>query len=298
VGPFELLAPDPFRPGVLFARLRVGTPRLVRSDDEGRSWHGFTDAHGLSGTTYPPLAVPAPGTVYAAIPNDEADVVARGTVGCKVDGIGRPVAVAGGAREVAVGQDVALDGNASAYAASFAWTLRAAPPGSAAALARAHGATTSFRPDVAGTYVVELVVEGGHRGGLTSEPAFVVVRATAAPAPPSWQRIHADVVAPQCAGCHGESGLGGLSGLQGCASAHSNLVGVASTQLTTMPRVTAGDAAQSWLMHKLDGTHATFAVQCTVAGCGTFMPPGGVLDAGVRDSIRAWITAGAPNDCP
>jgi polyvinyl alcohol dehydrogenase (cytochrome) len=114
--------------------------------------------------------------------------------------------------------------------------------------------------------------------------------------PPSWAAIHAAVILPSCAGCHG--GAGGLSGLDGCASGYAALVDVASTRLPTMDRVEPGDPTMSWLMHKLDGTQHDFDAQCVGGSCGGSMPPSGMLPAATRDAIRTWIANGAANDCP
>ncbi len=114
---------------------------------------------------------------------------------------------------------------------------------------------------------------------------------------PTWAAIHSQVIGPVCAGCHG--GQGGLSGLGDCDTAHANLVNVASTELLTMDRVEPGDATNSWLMHKLDGTQGGFTAQCVGMFCGGQMPLGGpFLSMSTRDAIRTWITNGAVNDCP
>lgn len=125
--------------------------------------------------------------------------------------------------------------------------------------------------------------------------------ASDAPLPPttlpaSWFAIHTQVVAAACSGCHG--GSGGLSGLNDCHTGHAALVGIASTELPSMPRVTAGDASLSWFMHKLDGTHSGFTAQCSGGFCGQSMPlGGGLLSLDVRNAIRTWIDNGAVNDC-
>ena len=65
-----------------------------------------------------------------------------------------------------------------------------------------------------------------------------------------------------------------------------------------MNRVLPGDPTMSWLMQKLDGTQTAFDAQCTGGFCGSTMPlTQPQLSPGVRDSIRAWITNGAANDC-
>ncbi len=96
-----------------------------------------------------------------------------------------------------------------------------------------------------------------------------------------------------CAGCHGNANLGGLQ-LNGTAAAtHAN-------ELFNVPTACAGGGliqvsgaggipgeANSLFMAKLDNT--------APAACSAPMPPNGVLiPAAVRDTIRAWIRAGAP----
>ena len=89
-----------------------------------------------------------------------------------------------------------------------------------------------------------------------------------------------------------------LGGFTNCGTAHTSLVNVPSTELTTMDRVEPGDPTDSWLMHKLDGTQGTFTGQCTTT-CGSSMPFGSpLLPLSTRDAIRTWITNGALNDCP
>lgn len=114
---------------------------------------------------------------------------------------------------------------------------------------------------------------------------------------PTWAAIQT-YLAPRC-GCHGAAAAAGLGGLNDCNAGHAALVNVASTELTSMDRVEPGDPTSSWIMHKLDGTHGTFSASCVSMFCGQQMPLGGpYFSVSVRDSIRAWITNGAVNDCP
>lgn len=114
---------------------------------------------------------------------------------------------------------------------------------------------------------------------------------------PLWSAIHAQVIGPTCGGCHGNQA--GLTGLADCDTGHASLFNVPSTELPSMNRVEPGDAANSWLMHKLDGTQGWFTLMCQGAFCGSQMPLGGQpLDPSVRDVIRTWINDGAANDCP
>ena len=120
---------------------------------------------------------------------------------------------------------------------------------------------------------------------------------TPTPLPASWAAIQAQVIGPVCGGCHG--GAGGLSGLGSCTSSYANLVGVTSTQLTTMHRVEPGDPTMSWIIQKLDGTQSAFDAQCIGGSCGSQMPLGqSPLPLAIRDAIRTWIANGAVNDCP
>ncbi len=117
--------------------------------------------------------------------------------------------------------------------------------------------------------------------------------------PPLWSAIQAEVIGPTCGGCHGNQA--GLTGLDDCDTGHASLVGTASTEHLSMNRVEPGDPANSWLMHKLDGTQAWFALMCQGGFCGSQMPlgpPGSELPEEVRDAIRTWISNGADNDCP
>jgi hypothetical protein len=67
-----------------------------------------------------------------------------------------------------------------------------------------------------------------------------------------------------------------------------------------MSVVKAGDPANSYLMHKLDGDFCQYASACNAthnpifANCGIQMPfNSGVLDQSARDKIRRWIAQGA-----
>jgi len=81
-----------------------------------------------------------------------------------------PVAEAGTDFDARVGDAVQLNGNGSADpdndALSYAWTLHTRPAGSVATLDDPTAATPSFTVDVAGNYVVELVVSDGRLQSL------------------------------------------------------------------------------------------------------------------------------------
>ncbi len=89
-------------------------------------------------------------------------------------------------------------------------------------------------------------------------------------------------------GCHTDGGTaGGLSLESG--SSHASLVGVAALG-AAMDLVTAGSTDDSYLWHKLNGTHAD------VGGSGSQMPLGPELDSTQLGTVEAWILDGASAD--
>ena len=105
---------------------------------------------------------------------------------------------------------------------------------------------------------------------------------------PNFSEIQTNVFTPTCAtsGCH--QGAGAPAGLRlDEANSYALLVGVASSQVSSLSRVTAGDPDNSYLIQKLEGTAAS----------GQQMPLGGTpLTQAVIDVIRQWITDGAIDD--
>lgn len=103
-------------------------------------------------------------------------------------------------------------------------------------------------------------------------------------------QIQAQVFTPLCSGCHtGPTGNVLPSGmnLSNANASFNALVNVASLQDGLLSRVAPNDAANSYLIRKLEGTQSV----------GTRMPQGGpFLDQATMDMIRQWINAGAPNN--
>ena len=80
------------------------------------------------------------------------------------------------------------------------------------------------------------------------------------------------ILASGCAfsGCHGtiNANPGNKPMVLTAGQAYNNIVGVPSGELPSMNRITAGDPDKSYLIHKLQGTHAS------VGGAGSRMPLG------------------------
>jgi len=106
--------------------------------------------------------------------------------------------------------------------------------------------------------------------------------------------------------CHGSSlkpaggvFLGSEAARGGDASSvRMGLVGAAAQEMPSMPLVTPGDPAKSFLMHKLDADQCAFAGQCTIGNCGALMPNGSSmpLPPTNRDQVRRWIAQGAKDN--
>lgn len=117
--------------------------------------------------------------VVQLVVNDGKDSSAAANVTVSATVNAAPVANAGPAQNVIPGTLATLDGtgssDANGDALTYAWTLTTKPDTSAAALADAATAHPSFTPDLAGTYVVSLVVNDGF---VDSVPTTVTITTT------------------------------------------------------------------------------------------------------------------------
>jgi hypothetical protein len=150
---------------------------------------------------------------------------------------GAVVASAGPSRRVPIGQVVALDGSASSVPGTltpqYAWSFRSLPPASAAVINNPHVASPTFTADVAGAFVVDLVVSNGV-GALATASATITADATVG------------VVTPQPAFSASVLAIGGAVGLaapRGIAVDDTGAVYVAESGGT--PRVTRHAAGAS-----------------------------------------------------
>lgn len=99
----------------------------------------------------------------------------------------------------------------------------------------------------------------------------------------SFRSIQSHVFTPVCTACH--AGAAAPRGLRlDATNSYALLVGVASAEVPSLKRVAPGDAANSYLVQKLEGHQAV----------GARMPLGGpYLDAQTINLIRQWIDNGA-----
>jgi hypothetical protein len=93
-----------------------------------------------------------------------------------------------------------------------------------------------------------------------------------------------------CIECHvGEDAPRGQELTAGVS--YDMIVNVESAELSGMDRIEPNDVANSYLIHKVEGTHRD------VGGSGVRMPQGGpYLDDATIDVIKGWVEAGCPND--
>ena len=98
--------------------------------------------------------------------------------------------------------------------------------------------------------------------------------------------------------CHGvENNPNGVYLGTATAKVYGNLVSQKSPENPSMNFVTPADTANSYLMHKMDGSQCKLDAQCKDASCQDSMPKNDVLlDPMTRDVVRRWISQGAQND--
>ncbi len=206
------------------------------------------------------------------------------TVGVSVVGNSAPVADAGADMEAIVGDLVSLDGTGTADAdadtLSYRWNFDSLPGASSLSTGDIDDRLTrtpDFTPDAAGTYTLKLAAED--YVSIDRDYVDVVV----------YTYNYGDDVQPifdsKCTSCH--SGSSPSSGMD--LSDSSEIIDVASQDVPSMDRIEPGDKANSYLWHKIKGTHSS------VGGAGATMPKGGgSLSSAQITLIGDWIDEGAP----
>ncbi|CDI04394.1 exported hypothetical protein [Candidatus Competibacter denitrificans Run_A_D11] len=133
-------------------------------------------------TAQPTFVVDKPGAYVAQLIVNDGQVNSIPTTVAISTLNSKPVAVAGPDQNALTGATVTLDGSASHDAdndtLTYQWSLTARPTGSATQFANPTQARTTLIPDLAGTYLAQLIVNDGH---LDSDPDSALVTVTAAP---------------------------------------------------------------------------------------------------------------------
>jgi hypothetical protein len=119
-----------------------------------------------------------------------------------------------------------------------------------------------------------------------SAPVHVTVDNDEAAVAMTLEEIQAQVFTPRCSLCHtgGGTELPFTMNLSNIQASFDHLVSVPSEQVPALLRVHPGNPDDSYMIHKLEGTHAV----------GDRMPQGGpFLDEETIQGIRGWIAEGA-----
>jgi mono/diheme cytochrome c family protein len=164
-------------------------------------------------------------------------------------------------------------------------------------LVRSGTTTTTIGSDTTAPYSIDLnttsVANGAamltaqavDTGGNTTTSAAVAITVDNVAAA-TLAQLQANIFTPRCSGCHtgGGGALPASMNLSSAAATFAALVNVASIEAPALKRVTPGDPANSYVIHKLEGTQSA----------GSRMPLGGpFLDQATIDSVKSWIQAGA-----
>ncbi|MCP4805558.1 MAG: hypothetical protein GY913_15525 [Proteobacteria bacterium] len=189
--------------------------------------------------------------------------------------------------EGVVGDTVRLDGtlshDADGDAFTTTWVFTQKPAGSALTnpdIAGRFSTLASFVPDVAGDYEIKLKADDGS-ADIGRDWVDITVYSY------GYDDVQA-VFDSDCTSCH--SGGTPSSGMDLSGDAYTTIVDVESQDVVGMDLVEQGDSANSYLFHKIAGTHSS------VGGAGDQMPKGGsALDTADQDLIETWIDEGAPD---
>jgi len=108
---------------------------------------------------------------------------------------------------------------------------------------------------------------------------------------PTWTVVQADL-SSRCGPCHTTNTRAGLTDLNDYDEAYENLVGEGADQVPALNRVEPGEPDNSYLVHKVRGTHED------VGGDGDPMPPGNrtPLSDHEMELLETWIVNGAAKD--
>jgi uncharacterized protein (TIGR03118 family) len=130
-----------------------------------------------------------------------------------------------------------------------------------------------------------LTAQAVDTGGNTTTSAAVAITVNNVAAV-TLAQLQSSVFTPICSGCHNGVGgaLPGVMNLSNASASAAALINVTSLEVPSLKRVLPNDPANSYIIHKLEGTQTS----------GSRMPLGGpFLSPATIDSVKAWIQAGA-----
>jgi uncharacterized protein (TIGR03118 family) len=143
-------------------------------------------------------------------------------------------------------------------------------------------------------YSLTAVARDVNRNVATSAAVVVTVDNTVVPPATTLTQLQSSIFTPICSvSCHTGTPSATADGLPGvmnlsAGNSFAALVGVASLEQPSLQRVAPGDAANSYLIHKLEGAPGI---------TGSRMPLNGpFLDQATIDQVKSWINAGALNN--
>jgi hypothetical protein len=131
-------------------------------------------------------------------------------------------------------------------------------------------------------------------GNVGSSAAKAVTVANTVAPQVTLTQLQTQIFTPICSGCH--SGLGtSLPGVQDLTAGHTfaNIVNVPSIEQPTLLRIKASDAANSYLVRKIEGDPGITGSRMPF-GCGAAANP--CLDQATIDLVKSWIAQGALNN--
>jgi uncharacterized protein (TIGR03118 family) len=129
-------------------------------------------------------------------------------------------------------------------------------------------------------------------GNVTTSAAVNVTVNNTAPPPATvtLAQLQTNIFTPRCSSCHTGNGasLPGSMNLTSASATFASLVNFTSVQNPALKRVLPNDPANSYIIHKLEGTNLNGTSR---------MPLGGpFLDQPTIDTVRTWISEGAQNN--
>ena len=274
-------------------RMPAGLPPLSQAEiDVIRQWitdGALPDGQSANSVRMTSLSTD-PGSVETALPSSITAVFDRDLNASTVNTASFRIERSGGDRVFGNGNDVVITPTGV--------TVPAANPGSAVIdLSGAVSVADLYRITLSGTGATSILDLGGNAldgelagtfpsGNGTAGGDFVATFDVEGVLP-TLQSIQDEVFGPTCSGCHAGGGatLPSSIDLTNSNASFTNLVNIASSEVPALKRVTPGDAANSYLIRKLEGDPGIV---------GERMPRfGPYLSPTTVDAIKQWINNGA-----